>query len=90
MRKFLIIGALAATALIQAQPSQAYFRGSWCAKLDIGGGVVQKRCDFPSFATCRNYINAQPKSSCTQNQWSAGNWGINDDATEERFNWRYR
>jgi hypothetical protein len=52
--------------------------------------VVQERCDFPSFATCRNYVNAQPKSSCTQNQWSAGNWGVNDDATEERFNSRYR
>ena len=90
MKKLLMIGALAITALVQAQPSQAYFRGNWCAKIDAGAGVVQERCDFPNFATCRNYINSQPKSFCTQNQWSARNWGVTNDAVEERFNRRYR
>jgi len=27
---------------------------------------------------------------CAQNQWSAQNWGVVNDAAEERFNWRYR
>jgi len=90
MKKLLMIGALAATALVQAQPSRAYFRGTWCAKIDAGGGSVQERCDFPNFATCRNYVNSQPKSFCVQNQWSAQNWGVANDAVEERFNWRYR
>jgi hypothetical protein len=64
MKKVLLIAALAGTALIQAQPSQAYFRGAWCAKIDIGGGVNQERCDFPDFATCRAYVNSQPRSFC--------------------------
>ena len=90
MRKLLIIGALAATALVQAQPSQAYFRGTWCAKIEIDSGSVQERCDFPTFATCRIYLAGQPRSFCTQNQWSAQNWGVRNDEAEERFNWRYR
>ena len=49
--------------------SEAYFRGKWCAKMDSGGGVVGERCDFPTFETCRSYVNAQPKSWCVQNQW---------------------
>ena len=90
MKKLLLIGALAATALIQAQPSEAYFRGTWCAKLDIGGGVNQERCDFPNFATCRAYVNAQPKSFCVQNQWRADKWGIASDRAEHQFNRQYR
>ena len=90
MKKLLMIGALAITALVQAQPSQAYFRGTWCAKLDIGGGVVQERCDFPTFGSCQRYTNTMPKSFCIQNQWSARNWGVTDDAVEEHFNRRYR
>lgn len=90
MRKLLIVGAMAATALVQAQPSQAYFRGAWCAKMDAGGGVVQERCDFPTVQACLRYSGTMPKTTCTQNQWSARNWGIYDNETEERFNWRYR
>jgi hypothetical protein len=90
MKKLLLIGALALTALVQAQPSEAYFRGNWCAKIDQGGGVVGERCDFPNFETCRAYLNAQPKSFCTQNQWNARNWGITDDRTEFEFNRRFR
>jgi hypothetical protein len=89
MRKFLIIAALASTALIQAQPSHAYFRGNWCAKIDIGG-AVQERCDFPTFATCRSYVASQSRSFCVQNQWRASNWGIADNASEHRFNRVFR
>lgn len=91
MRKILILGALAATALFQAaQPSEAYFRGNWCAKQDIGGGVVQERCDFPNFAACSRYVASMPKSHCTQNQWRAGNWGVDEDYDGNRFNHRFR
>ncbi len=76
--------------MIQATPSDAYFRGKWCAKMDSGGGAVGERCDFPTFETCRSYVNAQPRSFCVQNQWNAGNWGITDDRTEAEFNRRYR
>jgi hypothetical protein len=44
MKKFLLIATVAATALVQAQPSEAYFRGKWCAKMDAGGGSVGERC----------------------------------------------
>jgi hypothetical protein len=90
MKKLLLIGALAATALMYSQPSHAYFRGKWCAKVDSGAGVVGERCDFPNFETCRSYINAYPKSFCVQNQWRADNWGITSDRVEERFNRIYR
>jgi hypothetical protein len=90
MKKSLIIGALALTAVVQAQPSQAYFRGNYCAKIDIGGGVVQERCDFPSVAACMAYTGTMPKAFCVQNQWSARNWGAGDRSSEDAFNWRYR
>jgi hypothetical protein len=90
MKKLLFVGALAATAFVQAQPSQAYFRGTWCAKIEVDSGTYQERCDFPTFATCRGYITSQPRSFCVQNQWQASNWGVRDNETEERFNWRYR
>jgi hypothetical protein len=90
MKKLLLIGALALTALVQAQPSEAYFRGKWCAKMDAGGGSVGERCDFPTFETCRSYVNAQPRSWCVQNQWNAGNWGVTDNRTEFEFNRRHR
>jgi hypothetical protein len=91
MKKLLLIGALAAIALVQAaQPSEAYFRGKWCAKIEAGGGAVGERCDFPNFEVCRAYINAQPKSWCVQNQWNAGNWGVRDDRSEFEFNRRFR
>jgi hypothetical protein len=91
MKKLLLIGALTACALVQAtQPSQAYFRGKWCAKIETGGGAVGERCDFPNFEVCRAYINAQPKSWCVQNQWNAGNWGVRDDRSEFEFNRRFR
>lgn len=90
MKKLLIIAALAATALVQAQPSQAYFRGNWCAKIDVGGGAFGERCDFPNFATCRVHIVGESRSFCVQNQWRASNWGIVDNETEYRFNRIYR
>jgi hypothetical protein len=91
MKKLLLLGALTAITLFQAtQPSEAYFRGKWCAKTDSGGGVVGERCDFPTFETCRSYVNAYPKSWCVQNQWRAENWGIVGDRAEERFNRIYR
>jgi hypothetical protein len=90
MKKLLLIAALATVALVQAQPSQAYFRGNWCAKIDQGGGSVGERCDFPTFATCRNYIVGQSRSFCVQNQWRADNWGIVGDRAEHRFNMIYR
>ena len=52
--------------------------------------MVGERCDFPNFETCRAYLNAQPKSFCTHNQWNARNWGITDDRTEFEFNRRFR
>jgi hypothetical protein len=90
MKKILLIAALATVALVQAQPSEAYFRGNWCAKMYRGGGSVGERCDFPTFATCRTYIAGESRSFCVQNQWQAGNWGVRDSRSEHYFNYRYR
>ena len=86
MKKLLLIGAIAATALVQAQPSQAYFRGNWCAHINIGSGATTERCDFPTFAACRAYVVGESRSFCVQNQWRASNWGITDNRSERRFN----
>jgi hypothetical protein len=67
MRKLLIVAALATATLVQAQPSQAYFRGNWCANMDIGG-AVQERCEFASFQACQRSMINTPRSFCTQNQ----------------------
>lgn len=90
MQKLLMVAALAAAALVQAQPGEAYFRGAWCAKIDNGVGSMSERCDFPTFAACHRYLNGQPKAFCVQNQWSASNWGVDEDYDRNRFNYRYR
>ena len=83
MKKLLLLGALAAIGLVQAsQPSEAYFRGKWCAKMDQGGGVVGERCDFPNFETCRSYVNTHSpdRSACRTN----GTQAIGASATTGR------
>ncbi len=71
MRKILMIGAgaLAIAAFAHTEPSQAYYGGAWCAKIDQGGGSVGERCDFPSFETCRRYIMGESRSWCVQSQY---------------------
>jgi hypothetical protein len=91
MRKFLILGALAAAGLVNgSQPSEAYFRGTWCAHLDNGGGAITYRCDFRSYEACRSFVNAQPRSTCITNNWNGQNWAPMDRATEQRFNRIFR
>jgi hypothetical protein len=90
MKRLLLTSAIAATALFQAQPSEAYFRGNWCAHIETGAGANQERCDFPTFATCRAYIAGESRSFCVQNQWRGDNWGIRDNRTEHLFNRVYR
>jgi hypothetical protein len=90
MHKILIVGALAAVALTHAQPSEAYDRGRWCAKMDIGTGAVGERCDFQTFAACNRHVNSMPRSFCVQNSWNAANWGIDEEFYSSRGNRRYR
>jgi hypothetical protein len=90
MKRFLLTAAIAAAALMQAQPSQAYFRGTWCAHIDSGANSSGERCDFPNFATCRAYVTSEPRSFCTPNQWRGENWGITDNRTAYRLNRSYR
>lgn len=63
----LTIGALALAALIDAQPSQAYYDGPWCGYTKGGRGSYSTRCDLRSYEACRTWIHAQPGSWCTQN-----------------------
>jgi hypothetical protein len=74
MMKILIAAALAIPALVTSQPSEAYYHGRWCAKIDLGGGSVSERCDFPNFGTCRNYIRGESRSFCVQNHWYRPYW----------------
>lgn len=90
MKKLILTSAIAATALIQAQPSQAYFRGNWCAHIEIDAGANTERCEFPTFASCRAYITGESRSFCVQNQWRGDNRGIRDNVTGYRFNRIYR
>jgi hypothetical protein len=74
MKKILLVGALAVAGLVYSQPSQAYYHGRWCAKIDNGGGSVGERCDFPSYETCRAYIRGESRSFCSPNQWYRPYW----------------
>jgi len=44
------------------------------AKVNIGGGAVQERCDFPSFPACQRYTMGQNSGFCVQNQYFAPYW----------------
>jgi hypothetical protein len=74
MKKILIASALAIAAVVYSQPSQAYYHGRWCAKIDNGTGSLGERCDFPTFATCRRYIVGESRSFCVHNQWYRPYW----------------
>jgi len=90
MKKLLLLGALTAITLFQAaQPSEAYFRGKWCAKMDAGAGVVGERCDFrtsksaaPTSTPSEVVVRAEPVAR--------RHWGIVGDRAEEHFNRIYR
>ena len=56
----------------------------------VSHGSFGERCDFPTFATCQNYIVSQSRSFCVQNQWQASNWGVRNDRSEDHFNRRFR
>jgi hypothetical protein len=62
----LTIGVLAVTALIEAQPSFAYYEGPWCA-YKRGSRGASSRCDLPNYEACRTEIRATPGSWCTEN-----------------------
>jgi hypothetical protein len=91
MRKLLMIGAgalaVAMAAFVDAKPSQAYYAGAWCAKMDVGSGTVTERCDFPTFETCRRYIIGESRSWCVQSQYYAPYWGV---AIEPEYQYRRR
>ena len=91
MRKLLMIGAgaLAMAAFVDAKPSQAYYGGAWCAKMDVGSGTVTERCDFPTFETCRRYILGESRSWCVQSQYYAPYWGYRLES-EYEYRRRYR
>ena len=74
MKKILTVSALAIAALVYSQPGQAQHEGRWCAKIDQGGGTVGERCDFPSFATCRNHIRGESRSFCVHNPMYVPYW----------------
>ena len=76
MKKILLLSALAIAAFADVRPSEAYYHGAWCAKINAGAGVVQERCDFPSFETCRRYIIGQMSSFRVQNQYYLPYWGV--------------
>lgn len=67
MRKTtLLLGAVAAFALAEAKPVQAY-EGPWCAYMSTGFDFYTSRCDLPTYEACRAEIQATPGTWCTQN-----------------------
>jgi hypothetical protein len=71
MRKtLLVLVALAALALLDSRPSQAY-EGRWCAVSSMGRGGVMENCGFNSFEACRMDVIAGNRGFCRDNaRWS--------------------
>jgi hypothetical protein len=68
MRKFLLIPlTLAAVAVLDIRPSQAYPEGPWCAVSSMGRAGSIERCDFTNFESCRMEIVAGNRGFCRQN-----------------------
>ena len=68
MRKILLISAaLAAGAILDSRPSQAYYDGPWCAVSSMGRGDVIENCGFFDFEACRMEIIAGNRGFCRHN-----------------------
>lgn len=72
-KAFLIMIALATTALLGSRPAQAYYDGPWCGVYSLGGGSVSEKCDYRDFESCRMDIIAGNRGFCRQNGYYQGN-----------------
>jgi hypothetical protein len=90
MRKFLLIPlALAALAVLDARPSQAYYDAPWCAVSSFGRGGAIENCSFGNFETCRMEVIAGNRGFCRQNARWPG-WNSNYAAAPRKAKKRYR
>src|SRR4051812_41856681 len=71
-KAFLIMIALATTALLGNRPAQAYYDGPWCGVYSIGDGSSVEKCDFRNFESCRAEMVAGNRGFCRQNGYYRG------------------
>lgn len=68
-RLILLAGMVAATVLLDPQPSLARYEGPWCMHTSMGRGGVISRCDMRSYEMCRAEMGGLGGTYCTQNPW---------------------
>ncbi|MBX9845817.1 MAG: DUF3551 domain-containing protein [Xanthobacteraceae bacterium] len=72
MRKFMILGLLAA-ALAVPTGAEAAYRGGWCLVANLGIGSVSERCSFRTFEACQAYARGYgPSSFCRVSGYPIG------------------
>jgi len=75
MKKYLMLSAFAAAALLPAGQSHAYYEGPWCAVVNDGAGNVVENCSMRSFEMCRQEaLLGGPTSFCRINGRFPGYW----------------
>jgi hypothetical protein len=90
MRKILLVLiALAATALVDSRPSQAY-EGRWCAVSSMGRGGVLENCGFNSFEACRMEVVAGNRGFCRDNARWPGWYSSYGAGPRKKARKRYR
>ena len=62
-----VVGAMIAPALERGHTQDQTPEGAWCARENIGEGVVVERCHYASFAECRAGNDGMATTFCTQN-----------------------
>jgi hypothetical protein len=62
-----VVGAMSAPALELGHAQDQTPEGAWCARENIGEGVVAEKCHYASFAECRAGNDGMATTFCTQN-----------------------
>jgi hypothetical protein len=75
-----ILSLLALPLILTAgviERAHAYSGGRWCAVFNVGNGVAQERCSYPTFETCLDDARVYGSSSfCRQSNYYLPYWGV--------------
>ena len=62
-----VVGAMNGVTLGPGRAQDQTPEGAWCARENIGEGVVIERCHYATFAECRAGNDGMATTFCTQN-----------------------
>jgi hypothetical protein len=91
MRKIpLFVAALAVAALLESQPSRAYYDGAWCAVMTLSPGGTVERCEYNNLESYRLEMIAGNRGFCRRSSYWRGSFAEPPMAERKAHKRRHR